>query len=189
MIGQGPNSDLLGHVTGLLFCLHVKVFLPSIFNYVDFGSSMSCILPDIEVADKNVIEELGVLIDGKVQVYSFCPPKKYKPTKQAFWCTKNLHGIMWNSRRLDYIELSNVLPRAEKGEYFAKGTENYKILGNFLDKEVENLEDHNCSKIEDLVDEDIRICSSYPFRHKTTLHCAECKAKLLDNLIMRHLML
>ena len=36
MIGRGTNSCLLGHVTGLLFCLYVKLFLPSIFNYVDF---------------------------------------------------------------------------------------------------------------------------------------------------------
>ena len=35
-IGRGPNSCLLGHVTGLLFCLYVKFFLPSIFNSVDF---------------------------------------------------------------------------------------------------------------------------------------------------------
>ena len=35
MIGRGPNSGLLGHVTGLLFCLYVKLFLPSIFNSVD----------------------------------------------------------------------------------------------------------------------------------------------------------
>ena len=36
MIGGGPNSCLLGHVTGLLFCLYVQIFLPSIFNSVDF---------------------------------------------------------------------------------------------------------------------------------------------------------
>ena len=36
MIGRGPNSCLLSHVTGLLFCLYVKLFLPSIFNSVDF---------------------------------------------------------------------------------------------------------------------------------------------------------
>ena len=36
MIGRGPNSCLLGLVTGLLFCLYVKLFLPSIFNSVDF---------------------------------------------------------------------------------------------------------------------------------------------------------
>ena len=35
LIGRGPSSGLLGHVTGLLFCLYVKLFLPSIFNSVD----------------------------------------------------------------------------------------------------------------------------------------------------------
>ena len=36
MIGRGPNSCLLGHVSVLLFCLHVKIFPPSIFISVDF---------------------------------------------------------------------------------------------------------------------------------------------------------
>ena len=36
MIGRGPNSCLLGHVTGLPFCFHVKLFLPSIFDSVEF---------------------------------------------------------------------------------------------------------------------------------------------------------
>ena len=36
MIGRGPNSFLLGHVTGQLFYLYVKLFLPSNFNSVDF---------------------------------------------------------------------------------------------------------------------------------------------------------
>ena len=36
MIGRAPNSSLLGHVTGLVFCLYVKLFLPSIFNSVYF---------------------------------------------------------------------------------------------------------------------------------------------------------
>ena len=36
MIGRGPNSCLLGHVTGLLFSFYVKIFLPSIFTSVDF---------------------------------------------------------------------------------------------------------------------------------------------------------
>ena len=36
MIGRGQNACLLGDVTGLLICLYVKIFLPSIFNSVDF---------------------------------------------------------------------------------------------------------------------------------------------------------
>ena len=34
-IGRGPNSCLLGHVTGLLFCLDLKLFIPSIFKSVN----------------------------------------------------------------------------------------------------------------------------------------------------------
>ena len=47
MIGRGPNSCLLGHVPRLLSCFYVKLFLPSIFKFVEFWSSMSSIVPDI----------------------------------------------------------------------------------------------------------------------------------------------
>ena len=36
IIGRDPNSYVLGHVTRLLFCVYVKVFVPSIFNSADF---------------------------------------------------------------------------------------------------------------------------------------------------------
>ena len=76
MFRRGPNSCLLGHVTVLLPCLYVKLFLPSNFKSVDFLYSMFCIVQDSELADKNLIRELGVFPDGKVQGYSFRPPKK-----------------------------------------------------------------------------------------------------------------
>ena len=163
--------------------------LPSIFNSVEIWNSVSCIVLNFELADKNVIKEFGVSIDGTAQGYSFRPPKLYKPREQAFWCTENLHRIVWNSGRLDYSDISNILPRAVKGEYSAKGTEKCKIPGDFLDKDVQTLEDHGCPKVQNLVDEEIWICSTYPFRLKTTLHCAERKAKLFVNWIMRYLML
>ena len=100
-----------------------------------------------------------------------------------------MHGIVWNRGRLDFRELSNILPTAVKGEYFAKGTEKFKILGSLLDEDVENLEDHGCPKVQELVDKKNWICLSYPFTHNTTLHCAERKAKLFGNWIMHYLML
>ena len=93
LIGRGPNSSLLGHVTGLLFCLYVKLFLTSIFNSVHFWSRMSCIVLDLELTEKNIIKELGLFIDGSVQGFSFCPPKTFKPNRQTTWNTKHLHGI------------------------------------------------------------------------------------------------
>ena len=35
-IGRGPNCCLLGHVAGLLLCLYLKIFLPSVFNLIVF---------------------------------------------------------------------------------------------------------------------------------------------------------
>ena len=132
---------------------------------------------------------MGVFIDGKILGYSFRPPKKYKPKKQAFWCSRNLLGIVRNSGLLDYSELSIFLLKAVKGEYFAKALEKGNLLSKFLDKAVESLEDHVCPKIQGLVDEEICISSRDPFRHKTTFHCAEREAKLFGNWIMRHSML
>ena len=36
MTVRRPNSCLLGHVTGLLVCRFFKLFLPSVFNAIDF---------------------------------------------------------------------------------------------------------------------------------------------------------
>ena len=57
-----------------------------------------------------------------------------------------------------------------------------------MGKKVENLEDHGCPNVQDLVDEEMWICSSYPFRQNTTFHCAELKAKLFSIRIMCPLM-
>ena len=77
MIGRGPSSCLLGDVTGLLCCLYVKLFPPSFFNFVGFWSSMSCTVLDVEPPEKDINEELRLLIDGSLQGFSYCPPKTF----------------------------------------------------------------------------------------------------------------
>ena len=91
MNGRGPNSCLLDLVTRLLAFLH---FLPSVFNSTDFCSSTSCIVLDIELAGINVVKELPYFKNIKVQGYSVRPPKMCNLTKQAFWCPRNLQGIV-----------------------------------------------------------------------------------------------
>ena len=173
-------------MTGLLFCLHVKILLPSIFKSIEFWSSMSCILLDFDLTDINIIQVLGAFFDGEVQGYSFCPPKKYKPTKQAFRSTKNTHGIVWNSECLHYSELPNILPSKANATNSGKGTEKCKKLGKLVGKEVRNMEEHGCPKTR-FLNNLLCICSSYQFRHKTTLHFAQCKANKLGNWTMGHL--
>ena len=105
MIGRGPNSCLVGHVTGLLFCLYVKLFVPCIFNSVDFWTSMSLIVLDTDLTEKNVIKGLRLRIGGSLQGFSICPPETFKPNKETIWNTSHLHGIAWSSGRLDYDKL------------------------------------------------------------------------------------
>ena len=149
MIGRRPNSCLLGHVTGLLFCLYVKNFLPSIFKSVDFRSSMSCIVLDIDLTEKNLNKELGLFIDGSVQGFSFCPPKTFKTNKQTTWNTRHLHGIAWSSGKLDYEKLFAVCYdiKVMNAEVFAKRLEKYRLLTSLLGQRVENLDDYCCPSI------------------------------------------
>ena len=91
--GRVTTSSLFRHVIELLFCLSVKLFLRSFFSLVNVWSRMSHIVPDVQLRDKKAARELEALIDGNVQGYFFSPPEKYKLTKQAFWCTRNLHEI------------------------------------------------------------------------------------------------
>ena len=151
---------------------------------------MSCIVLDIELTDKNVIKELGLFIDGSVRGFSFCPPKTFKPNKQTSWNTKHLHGIAWSSGKLDYEKLFAVFYdiKVMNAEVFAKGFEKCRLLSTLLGQNVEILNDYGCPKTHDLVKTDsLWICFSYPFRHKTRLHCAERKAKVYGEWAMQPL--
>ena len=50
-----------------------------------------------------------------------------------------------------------------------------KIFGIFFDEHLENLDDHGCRENRDLTDGKKMICSSYPFKNRTTLHSAKRK--------------
>ena len=151
---------------------------------------MSLIVLDIELTEKNVIKELGLFIDGSVQGFSFCPPKTFKPNKQTSWNTNHLHGIAWSSGKLDYEKLFAVFYDIKLmiAEVFAKGLEKCRLLTRLLGQIVEKLDEYGCPNFQDFVKTDnLWICSNYPFRHKTRLHCAERKTKVYGEITMQHL--
>ena len=96
---------------------------------------------------------------------------------------------------MEYEKLFAVLYDIEvmNAEKFARGFEKSRLLTRLLGQNVENMEDYGCPKIQDLVGErkmdSSWICSSYPFRHKTRLHCAERKAMVYGDWAMQHLSL
>ena len=84
MIVRGPNSSVLFHVTELLFCIYVKHFLPSIFNSVDFWNGISRIMLAIELADINVIRELGIFLMEMFRDNHFALQQGTKPQNKQF---------------------------------------------------------------------------------------------------------
>ena len=151
---------------------------------------MSLIVLDIELIEKTIIKQLGLSIDDSLQGFSFCPPKTFERNKQSSCNTKHLQGIAWSSGKLDYEKLFALFYhiKAMNAEVFAKGLEKCRLLSRLLGQNVENLDDYRCPKVQDLVKTDILwICSSYPFQHKTRLHCAERKAKVYGEWAMKHL--
>ena len=151
---------------------------------------MSCIVLDIELTEKNIIKELGLYIDGSVQGFSFCPPKSFKPNKQTTWNTSHLLGIAWSSGKLKYEKLFAVFNdiKVLNAEVFAKGLEKCRLSTNLFGRNVENLDDYGSPKIQDLVKTDSSwICSSYLFRNKPRLHCAEGKPKVYGDWVKQYL--
>ena len=154
---------------------------------------MSLIVLDIELTEKNINKKLRHFIDGSVQGFSFCPQKTSKRNKQTQWNTNHLHGIAWSSGKLEYEKLFAVLYdiKVMNAEVFAKGFEKCRLLTRLRGQNVENLDDYVCPKNQDLVGEgkvnSSWICSSYPFRHKTRLHCAERKAKVYGDWAMQQI--
>ena len=164
--------------TGLLLCLHVKIFLPSIFYLIHFWISLSLIVIKRELTEKNTIRELGLFNDGSKQGFSFCPPKTFKPNKQTTWNKSHLLGITWSSGKL-FAVFYDI--KVKNAEVFAERFRKCRLFTRLLKQNVENLDDYACPKTEDLVEEGKAnsswICSSYLLRHKRRLHCAEMKAK------------
>ena len=151
---------------------------------------MSCIVPFIELTDKNIIKELGLFFDGSVKGFSFCPPNTFKPNKQTTWNTSQLHGIAWSSGKMEYEKLFAVFYdiKVVNAGVFAERLEKCRLLITFFGQNLENLDDYGCPKIPDVVKTDsLWNCSSYPFRHKTRLHCAERKAKVYGEWVEQHL--
>ena len=72
-------------------------------------------------------------------------------------------------------------------EVFANGLEKCRLLTTLFGQNVENLDDYGSPKIQDLVTNVLWMYSSYPFRHKTRLHCAERRAKVYGDWAMQHL--
>ena len=95
---------------------------------------MSLIELDMELTEKDVLEELGLYFDGSLQGFSFCPPKTFRANKRTTWNTSHLHGIARNSGMLDYDNHFAVFysKKVMNAEMFAMGIEECRLLTRLL---------------------------------------------------------
>ena len=117
----------------------------------------------------------------KQKVIPFFLPKNSNQHPNLF----GVHSIFMESIGAvvtkNILNLKKILKNLEATdtEFFAKGYEKCKILSEFLETKIINLDDYACPKVQFLIFKDEEYdwrCSNYPFRHAKTLHCAERKA-------------
>ena len=113
-------------------------------------NKMSLVVLDIECVENKIVKMWGVYKDVQTVGYSFFPPKKFTGTSRSSWCTKHIHGIRWSSVFKKYTELEKILKNLEatETELFAKGYEKCKILSEFLETKITNLDDYACPKVQ-----------------------------------------
>ena len=126
---------------------------------------MSLQVLDIELAEKNVVSNLGVYYDVQVFEVSFGPPKIHQKTHQTLQCTQN---IDCKSGAFDYSLNKTMLAGQRRAKHFAKGVENGKLLSPLPGKELDSLDYYGCQNIQPL--KTCWLSISYPYRHKTDLH-------------------
>ena len=95
-------------------------------------------------------------MDKQKDIPFFLPKNSNQHPNLFFWCTQYLHGINSSSGYEKYTELEKILKNlgATDTEFFAKGYEKCKILSEFLETKIINLDDYACPKVQFLIFKD-----------------------------------
>ena len=138
-----------------------------------------------------IIKELSVHSNNFSDTIVICPPCNFYELSQSeqkshSWVTKYLHGIEWKSGEYPYSFLETyfvlILLRFPFATFYAKGREKCQSLSKHLKRDVLNLEDLNCPKIDFLLEKFCQpVCDNHssrtPHRQRAE-HCAKGKSKL-----------
>ena len=138
-----------------------------------------------------IIKELSLCSNNYSDTILFLPPVSYNSLSASDrrshkWVTKFLHGLSWNSGTYPYWFLSQIFVAIELrfplGKFYAKGKEKTESLQTLLQKEVIDLENLLCPKVEDIKSPiDNITCALHSFylpEKQKRKHCAKRKAQL-----------
>ena len=138
-----------------------------------------------------IIKELGIATENYTDIVSFQPPNSFNSLSSSEqrshqWVSKYLHGLAWEKRDYPYSYMHQIVQsivfRFPLSKFYAKGTEKTETLKKFLEKEVVNLEELLCPKIENLrFYKETPVCDLHAIRcprRQLNKHCAKKKAEL-----------
>lgn len=138
-----------------------------------------------------IIKELSVCSKNYNDLITFEPPVEFhlltnSEQKAYNWVYNFLHGLSWNSGDYPYKFLQQIIIsvslRLPETTLFAKGSEKCKTLSNYFQKEIKNLEDLNCPRVDQILHKNyFPFCNSHS-KHlpiqQIKKHCAFRKSKL-----------
>ena len=102
-----------------------------------------------------VVKELSICSENSLDTIFFKPPCKQDNLSLAdqntiVWLSKSLHGLSWEEGYYDYNDRFSIYKsislRYPRAQFYAKGADKCKRLGDLLEINVTNLEDVGCPK-------------------------------------------
>ena len=136
-----------------------------------------------------IIKELSIQSKNFSDTILFLPPVNFtelsaSEQKCHNWVIRFLHGIEWSSGTFPYTFLETyfvlLAVRFQFATFYAKGIEKCAKISELLNRPVQNLENLNCPKIEELTAGNTSLCEFHSVKvcHKKRLsrHCAKKKA-------------
>ena len=140
-----------------------------------------------------VIKELSICSEKALDTIFFKPPCKRDNLSSAdqntiVWLSKSLHGISWEDGYYEYSDRFSIFQsiglRYPRAQFYAKGEDKCKRLGDLLQLNVRNLEDIGCPKATTLLlpkNHSTQTCANHSLVEVDKLpsgNCAQKKALL-----------
>ena len=106
-----------------------------------------------------IVKELAITTSEYSDSLIFLPPVPFnslpKAEQKAYnWLTHYLHGIHWESGIIISLNLNQIIRsfvlRNPNAVFYGKGKEKAELLAKYLDREVVNLDELGCPRIENL---------------------------------------
>ena len=136
-----------------------------------------------------VVKELSICSENSLDTIFFKPPCKQDNLSSAdqntiVWLSKSLHGLSWEEGYYDYNDRFSIYKsislRYPRAQFYAKGADKCKRLGDLLEINVTNLEDVGCPKATSITlpkNTPIKPCTNHSVLEVENLPNGNCAQK------------